>query len=374
MKEILRYPLVLLFALFILGCTAMDLTQTNRKFSEMENRYLQQKPKFTVKTLLNNTYTQKYEEYINDQFFNRDSWITIKSMAESAIGKVENNGIVYGSDHYMFEKYRTLDEKRFSDNIRYVKEFAEKYPDRHVSLMIVPSSYMVLSEKLPTGLGNLDQYARIEELFAGAAAPNLTAVDPTALLTAHKEDSIYYKTDHHWTCYGAYLGYLSYLESVEGKTPVEYESLPKHQVADFYGTYYSKAKLFNTVPDVIEWFDPAVEQVTIDGEEVNGLHDLQKFEERDKYGAFLRGNNGLTVIKSSAGPGDGSRILVVKDSYGNSFVPYLLYNYDEVQVVDLRAMAGKMSDLLAENEYDDILLLYSFMNFSSDQNIPKLRY
>ena len=374
MKEILRYPLVLLFALFILGCTAMDLTQTNRKFSEMENRYLQQKPKFTVKTLLNNTYTQKYEEYINDQFFNRDSWITIKSMAESAIGKVENNSIVYGSDHYMFEKYRTLDEKRFSDNIRYVKEFAEKYPDRHISLMIVPSSYMVLSEKLPTGLGNLDQYVRIEELFAGAAAPNLTAVDPTALLTAHKEDSIYYKTDHHWTCYGAYLGYLSYLESVEGKTPVEYESLPKHQVADFYGTYYSKAKLFNTVPDVIEWFDPAVEQVTIDGEEVNGLHDLQKFEERDKYGAFLRGNNGLTVIKSSAGPGDGSRILVVKDSYGNSFVPYLLYNYDEVQVVDLRAMAGKMSDLLAENEYDDILLLYSFMNFSSDQNIPKLRY
>ena len=59
MKEILRYPLVLLFALFILGCTAMDLTQTNREFSEMENRYLQQKPKFTVKTLLNNTYTQK---------------------------------------------------------------------------------------------------------------------------------------------------------------------------------------------------------------------------------------------------------------------------------------------------------------------------
>ena len=89
------------------------------------------------------------------------------------------------------DRYRTLDEKRFSDNIRYVKEFAEKYPDRHISLMIVPSSYMVLSEKLPTGLGNLDQYARMEELFAGAAAPNLTAVDPTALLTAHKEDSIY---------------------------------------------------------------------------------------------------------------------------------------------------------------------------------------
>lgn len=374
MKEILRYPLVVLFALFILGCTAMDLTQTNRQFSEMENRYLQQKPKFTVKTLLNNTYTQKYEEYINDQFFNRDSWITIKSVAESSIGKIENNGIVYGADHYMFEKYRSLDEKRFADNIRYVQEFAEKYPGRHISLMVVPSSYMVLSDKLPTGLGNLDQYARMEELFAGTAAPNLTAVDPTALLTAHKADSIYYRTDHHWTCYGAYLGYLSYLESIGGKTPVEYEGLAKHQVPDFYGTYYSKAKLYNTVPDVIEWFDPAVEEVTIDGKVVDGLYDLQKFEERDKYGAFLRGNNGLTVIKSNAGPGDGSRVLVVKDSYGNSFVPYLLYNFDEVQVVDLRAMAGKMSDLLAENDYDDILLLYSFMNFASDQNIPKLRY
>ena len=72
--------------------------------------------------------------------------------------------------------------------------------------------------------------------------------------------------------------------------------------------------------------------------------------------------------------GKTSRILLIKDSYGNSFAPFLTYQYDEVYVVDLRSIPVKMSEFLAENEFDDVLILYNFMNFSSDTNLAKLRY
>lgn len=84
--------------------------------------------------------------------------------------------------------------------------------------------------------------------------------------------------------------------------------------------------------------------MTIDGKEQDGYYDFSKFEVRDKYAAFLRGNNGYTVIKSGVRTveegQEPSRILIIKDSYANSFAPFLLCNYDEVHIVDLRYLAG----------------------------------
>ena len=95
-KKLLQYPVVLVFFLFVFGYTLFDLTQTDRVYSEFENKYLAQKPPFTMKAFLNNEWTQDYEEYINDQFVLRDDWITLKSLCETALLKIENNGIAYG--------------------------------------------------------------------------------------------------------------------------------------------------------------------------------------------------------------------------------------------------------------------------------------
>ena len=91
----------------------------------------------------------------------------------------------------------------------------------------------------------------------------------------------------------------------------------------------------------------------------------------------MRSNNALTVLYSECNQnpveGKTSRVLVIKDSYGNSMIPYLCYNFDEVYAVDLRYL-GKLSAVLQENEFDDVLILYNFANFVDDTNIPKLRY
>lgn len=377
MKKLLKYPVLLAFCAYILFFTAYDLTQTNRVFSDFENRYLTQKPAFSMQDLLNNTYTKKYEEYINDQFVLRDGWIAMKSMAETALGKIENNGIVYGKDHYLFEKMRFLEGDQYQRNCNFIREFAELYPQQSITLAVVPNSYSILQEKVPLGLNNVDQRGEIAHLYRQMQGTQASVLDLFAPLEAHSDEYIYYRTDHHWTTLGAYYGYAAYIRQL-GRTPVPLEELQGTTVEGFYGTYFSKAKNHDAVADTITYYDIPASEVRIDGQTYDGYYDLEKFAVRDKYAAFLRGNNGYTVLKSAANrdhrEGETSRILVVKDSYGNSMVPYLLYHFDEVHILDLRSNREQMSEVLESNAFEDVLLLYNFMNLATDTNIYRLRY
>ena len=143
-KQLLRYPVVLVFFLFLFGYTLFDLTQTDREYSEFENKYLAQKPPFTMKAFLNNEWTQDYEEYINDQFVLRDDWITLKSVCESMLLKIENNGIAYGEDGYMFEKFTTLsgDQRaQYDRNLGYAMTFLNNHQNDNVTFAIIPNAY-----------------------------------------------------------------------------------------------------------------------------------------------------------------------------------------------------------------------------------------
>ena len=380
LKKILKYPVVLAFFLFIFLFTAVDLVKPDREYSEFENKYLTQRPEFTLASFLNNEWTSKYETYLNDQFVLRDDWITLKSICESMLLKIENNGIAYGADDYLFEKFTTLagdSLAQFERNVGYEKTFIDTYGETvPITFTIIPNAYMILPEKLPEGLTQVDQAAYTAPIYE-AVGDKAQVVDFTGALTAHKDDYIFYRTDHHWTTLGAYYAYAAYVESL-GMEPVALDSLSGIEVPDFYGTYFSKAKKFDAVADTITYYPIADAGVIIDGQEADGYYDLSKFEVRDKYAAFLRGNNGYTVIKSGVREvpegQEPSKILVIKDSYANSFVPFLLYNFDEVHVVDLRYSAVSMKELLSTENFDQVLLMYNFMNLVTDTNLYKLGY
>ena len=380
LKKILKYPVVLAFFLFIFLFTAVDLVKPDREYSEFENKYLTQRPEFTLASFLNNEWTSKYETYLNDQFVLRDDWITLKSICESMLLKIENNGIAYGADGYLFEKFTTLagdSLAQFERNVGYEKTFIDTYGETvPITFTIIPNAYMILPEKLPEGLTQVDQAAYTAPIYE-AVEDKAQVMDFTGALTAHKDDYIFYRTDHHWTTLGAYYAYAAYAESL-GMEPVALDSLSGIEVPDFYGTYFSKAKKFDAVADTITYYPIADAGVIIDGQEADGYYDLSKFEVRDKYAAFLRGNNGYTVIKSGVREApegqEPSKILVIKDSYANSFVPFLLYNFDEVHVVDLRYSAVSMKELLSTENFDQVLLMYNFMNLVTDTNLYKLGY
>ena len=351
MQFLKKYPLLILFAVFLYALAIASLLTPPREDSVMENRKLAQKPKLTVSSLLAvrtaDKYTQKYETFMNDQFIGRDGWITLKSICESALGKIENNGVVYGRDGYMFDKFTSLDERRL---------------------------YQTLEDELPAGLDNINQAAEIEALYKQIPE------------TAHKLDLLpvmrksadagqaYYRTDHHWTTRGAYAAYQAFVSS-RGLQAADWDQLAsvRREQPGFYGTYYNKCKLFSAKPDTIEWYDIPIDSMTIAGKEMGGMYDMEKWGQHNKYDAFLWSNNDLTIIRSQNNlnheEGKTTRILLIKDSYGNSFAPFLTYSYDEVWVVDPRFLMTPMSELMTQNTFDDVLILYNFKSFAEDSNI-----
>lgn len=374
MKKVLRYPVVILLFGLVSLFFIVNLITPAKNFSEMENRYLTQLPKFSVSGLMDSSdkgFARKFEQYANDQFFLRDGWISLKSRCEALLGKKENNGIVYGKDGYMFEKYRSFDEARLEKNLTFLEGFADMNPDLDKYVMVIPGSYNVLDELAPRGLGNVDQFPLINEIGERLAKKSYIAVDAAANLVSHKNEPIYYHTDHHWTTLGAFYGYQSFAEAAGFEAITPADSLKKTE-NDFFGTYFNKAKKHDSVSDEIVWYELPVDSVVIDGKAKEGMYDFSQFDGRDKYAMFLHANNGVTIIENAAAPE--KTVMVIKDSYANCFVPYLTQNYSKVVVIDLRSMPKGLNQLIADEGIEDLLVLYSFSNLASDTNFPRLKY
>lgn len=374
-KVLLRqYPWVVLFALFIVLYTGFDLTQTNRARSELENRPLKTRPKMTWSALMKGSYDEAFDGYINDQFVLRDAWITLKSYAETLLLKTENNGVLYGKEHYLFGKFDKIDETRYLPNRDYLREFPKKYPEQQMTFMIVPNSYEILQGLLPMGYRGVEETSEIQKLTASLPG-NVTALPLTQTMTDNREKELYYRTDHHWSTQGAYLAAAAYAKE-KGLSLPSFESLPKTQYPGFLGTYFSKAKKAGQKTDSITLCEIPTTSVTVAGEEKSGLYDWEKLHTRDQYAALLWGNNNFTQIRSQNNQNSAAattRVLLIKDSFGNCFAPFLTYLYDEVDVLDLRYVQ-KLSDFLTVGYYDDVLVLYNFESFTTDGHIAKLRY
>ena len=414
MKKILQYPIAVLFALFISVFFLVDVFNSDRAFSEFENTSLAQKPAFSWSSFVDGSFGSKYVKYINEQFLGRDNWISMKAVADMGLGRIESHGVTYGDDHYLMEKLEIVEDQNYPANAGtnivkqtaldrsngMVSSFLQMY-DQPITFSLVPNSYAILEDEVPTGFPGADQQAYTQQIYRTLSEVDvqLEIVDFSDALSQHKDEYIYYRTDHHWTTLGAYYAYVAYCEQ-KGLTPVSLEELEENKVEDFYGTFYSKAKRPSQPADTITWYDVDVDEfafvanlqqdkqlaqlgevVQEDGLEllrVDGMMDQRKFEVRDKYAAFMWGNSGYVKIKSSHNlnhqEGKTSRLLLFKDSYANSMIPYLTYNYDEIIVVDLRYMAKSTKELMQE-EFDDIFVMYNFSTYvSGASDLAKLKF
>lgn len=367
-----KYPLLYVFIILLFLITIFDLLSPEKIFSELENRKLASKVKFTVEGAINGSFSKKYEEYTNDQFIGRDLWIDLKSRSEFLLGRVENNGVIYGKDNYLFDKFDTLDRERVVTNTKALNVFIKNAEDlgSDISVMIVPSSYEVYKELLPEGAPLVNQEEEIKNIYNNIEGGR--KLDVLKLFQENKEHQLYYKTDHHWKINGVYLAYKDYIEEI-GEKPVNLNEFNKNEIDNFYGTFFSKAKPFKGESDILTYYDISNIKMQIGAEVYDTLYDLSYLNTRDKYSIFLRGNNPLTIIKNEE-LNNGKRLLVVKDSFANSMVPFLTQNFEEIHVVDLRAFMPALSQYIKDEKFDNILVLYNFMNFSKDTNLIKFKF
>ena len=373
MENIKKYPISFCSIVLILLISILDISNTDIEFSLFENRTLAQKPKFYYDDFKSGRYFKNYERYINDQFLLRNSWINVKSLVEFSLGKKENNGVIYGDNNFLFDKFEKVDESNLAKNINSFKNFIASYNSNY-NLMIIPESFSIYKELLPAGINLVDEIQYINSIYSEFnKIDKVKTINVVDTLNSNKDCYIYYKTDHHWTSLGAYLAYKEFA-NINNIEPVDINNLNENRVDDFLGTYFSKAKNFNAKEDYILYYNNDNNiNVNIDGVEVDELNDNSKWSSSDKYSAFLRGNNGLTTIKNNSIK-DNSKILVIKDSFANSFIQFLINNYKEVCVVDLRSFIGSFNDFINENDFDTVLIMYSFKNLVNDVNISRIKY
>lgn len=370
----------LVFLILLFGITIASTVNPVRSFSENENRYLAQKPEFSTESLINGKYTKDYEEFITDQFVERDKWIRLKTLTERAMLKQDINGVFIGKDGYLMEKHNDsdIDKEQMVKNEERLAEFIAKYGEQlgeeHVKAMIIPTASEILTEKLPPFAPGFNQNEMIERIKKETEQTGSFFVDVRETLKRHKDESIYYRTDHHWTSLGAYYAYEQWAELC-GFTPIPHEQFEIEKVTDsFYGTIFSKVNM-KVNPDSIHLYETKEDMdyhLTYNqGEkETDTLYDMEKLKEKDKYSVFLGGNN--AVVQIDTNNKNDRRLLVIKDSFAHSFVPFTVNHFEQTFMVDFRYFKMGISKYIEENNITDILVLYNTINFAKDKNTAAL--
>lgn len=350
-----------------------------RAFSENENRILASLPEFHLQDFWTGDYQKELEQAADDQMPGRDRFTALAAGTMRRLGYRDIGGAYLGSGQTYLSKI-TEDEIemfRYMENLRYVEYLSRKYPEK-LSLMLVPSAGTVLKDRLP----KYAPFYHAESMYHAAEVVCETTeildlrepmrLQNQALRKEKSGDAVYYRTDHHWTLPGAYQGYAAYA-AANGREPLSYEKFQPEIVSDtFYGTLYSKVLDRTVEPDVM-YAASKIEKTTsvvCDGKKKKSVYDAEKLKTKDKYAYFFGGNYGEVRIRTKAEQ-DGT-LVVFKDSFANSMLPFLLQDYTEIILIDLRYYRHSVEKLLEQTENPEILVLYEMSNFAQDTNLVKL--
>lgn len=367
--QIIQSITAVFLTVFVLLFALAFILMEKQEFSEGENRYLEKFPEFTFEDLKEGKYTEKLQSYLSDHFPLRDMFMGLKAETEIALGKREIGGVYIAKDGYLIEDYAAPEN---TDKIvGQFEKFEKSVNSAEVSLMLVPTAVTVYEEKLPALAPVRSQLETRDEIYGRLAFSTIDCYD--ALMEAKEENELYYRTDHHWTGYGAYAAYTAYCEAKK-ITPLPLSRFEITEVStDFKGTVYSKLNDAKIKSDTITVFENPENRLTVYYEDkketTDSLYNFEYLDKKDKYSMFLNNIHPFIEITNETADSD-KELAVIKDSYANCMVPFLVNHYRKVYVFDTRYYKGGPSGFINENgQITDVLLLYNMNTLDGDLGI-----
>lgn len=351
----------ILFCGFLFGMAAGYVLLPKRDFSEMEKRYLAETPKFGWKTVFSGEWSRQAEDYLTDHVPGRDLYVGINAYMELLAGRQKLKD-VWLEEGKLLEAPVATDEGAIARNMKAINTLAES-TGQEVHVMVVPSAGWAAGVEGYTDEETLD-------VIYGAAGEKTRIVAVEDLYRGRPE--LYYDTDHHWTSRGAYDGYKAFTEAV-GREARAAEDFTVTVAENFQGSTYSRSALWLTPAETIELWEGS-EKLTVTNGETEGVHEgifyRERLKEADKYTVFLDGNHSIVRVTN---PKKEGKLLVIRDSYSNCLGGFLAESYGEVVLIDLRYYRQAVSELVKQENFDDILVCYSCANFLTDTNLMLLR-
>lgn len=371
-KKIYKALPAILFVGFILTMSVLFFALPKKEYSPSEKRFLSQAPEFSWDRLMSGEYGKEFEPFLADQTAGRNLWVGVGAYYQLLTGNSCSNGIYKGSDGYLINDPQ--DMSGLMQNVGYIEECAQ-HTSVPTTVLVAPSTGYICADKLP--LAHLSYHDG--EYFEQMADTLQTAqfVDIREDLKSAYDDGhqVYYRTDHHWTAYGAYTAYRA-LAAELGYTPNEPDAYKITAYDGFYGTTYSGSGYWLNEADQIEVWDSHADggspHVLIndggDLTEQDGMFFYSHLDEDDKYPVYLDGNHPYTVI-TNPNASSNEKLLVVKDSFAHSLVPFLADHYAEIIMVDMRYYSNPIPALVESEGVDRVLFVYSIDNLASDDRV-----
>ena len=281
-------------------------------------------------------------------------------------GDQQQYDAVYRVGDTGYEMYSYVDStaKKYADNVNAVADaLAGK---ANVYMLPIPLSSGI---SLPDELYGKDIFAdqkAAEQKIISYMNGNVKSVALYDALLAHRTEYVYFRTDHHWTATGAYYAYEQFCKA-KGITPTPIASYKVDEYDGFLGTFYRDSNQNSTMgenPDKVVAYHPLSTEATLDyGDSENAnltrgkiIYDESTAPASLKYGAFITGDNAYSVI-NNPDVTDGSSCIVVKESFGNAFVPFLTDHYQTIYVIDYRYWSGSLSQFVTDNSVQDVIFV-----------------
>lgn len=379
--------ITIFFLIYLMGFGVYAILNQDQKVSKTERRYLAERPKLSVETVLNGAYMTEMESYLLDHFPFRDAFRTLKAETETKLfGKSDSNGY-YQAEDGIYRLNPELEEKNVERAAEEFSKIAESYfPEAAVYYAVIPDKNYYASRQY--GFPAMD-YDRLNELMQ----EKMKGISCISLFET-LELSDYYRTDLHWRqeCLTETSEMLlegmrmeTSEEALEGmQMEISEEALKmirmdtsgeagKENTADtgyetvlaldcFYGGY-AGASAFQTEPDEIfyltnETMESAVVYDYEKKQEIS-IYAPERLEGMDPYDFYLSGARALLTVTNPKAENE-RKLLMFRDSFGSSIAPLLLAEYSRITLVDLRYISvSYLKELVELEEYDDVLFLYS---------------
>ena len=349
--------------------TLLGILWKDRDFSEAENRKLAGFPDVSLSALVDGSFLTGLGDYVTDQFPLRDTWISLNLGVNRLLGQKEASGVYLCADDYLIQAPSDPNAVQLERNLTAIRSFAADHSELNTVMSIIPNTVTIHADKLPANAPVRDQRADLRQIQTGIG--DVQFVDVTDLLIAHRDEQLFYRTDHHWTSLGAYYAFQQ-IGPALGIEPPAWSGYTVYTVSTtFEGTLSSKSGS-HSARDKVEIFVPETEieyYVTYSGDQTGicSMYDRSALDKKDHYTVFFGGNYGRVDITTTA---DTGRVLLVfKDSYANCFMQLLYPYFDHITMIDPRYYYDNVENVIRSEAVTDVLYLYNLDTFLGDSSL-----
>ena len=353
MTRIRQWSTLVVCALFLFGLPLWHLLAPDEEFSKSERRRLEHLPELTLSGVVDGEYFEEMEDYLLDQFPERDAFRSAKSLFSFSVLRQKDVGGFYHEDGHLGKLEAALDEAQFSYGIRKLNEVRETLPEScAVYYAVIPDKNVYLAQ--PNGYPHIDYDDMLRRLRDGLQ--DMTEIPLFDLLDA----SDYYRTDAHWR-QEALEPVVSRITQAMGVPTPDWSSWQPQELYPFQGVYLGQSAL-PVEPDTLVYLQndvtDAAQVSSLETSGGNTVYTPDRFSGMDGYDTFLSGAQALLTVENPLA-GTDRRLILFRDSFGSSLAPLLLDSYREITLVDLRYLSSSLLGDYVDFDGADVLFLYS---------------